>query len=219
MNELANLLRIASGQATRNVNTCLPGTILSYDAGRQMATVQPMFKLRQPDGSEEDMPILNAVPVIWPRSGGASMTFPVKRGDGCLVMFSQRSIDEYKSDGKLTTPLDPRAHDLSDAVAIMGFVSFGAGGGSDDAVEIKFGDTTITVKEDGVEIEGGNITIKGPTKIEGNLELEGDFTVTGGSGGVVNINSPGLFHNSRNIGDSHTHGGVQTGGGSTGAPN
>lgn len=219
MNELANLLRVASSQATRAVNTCLPGTILSYDAGSQMATVQPMYKLRQPDGTEEEMPILNAVPVIWPRSGGASMTFPVKRGDGCLVMFNQRSIDEYKSDGKVSTPLDPRAFDLSDAVAIMGFVSFGAGGGSDSAVEIKFGSSTITVKEDSVEVEGPAITIKGPTTVEGNLEIQGDFTVTGGGGGVVNVNSPGLFHNGKNIGDSHTHSGVQPGGGNTGAPN
>lgn len=218
MNELAQLLRVASSQAARGVNTCLPGTILSYDAGKQLATVQPMLKLRQPDGREEEIPILNAVPVIWPRSGGASMTFPVRRGDGCLLVFNQRSIDEYKSSGEVSTPLDPRAHDLSDAVAFMGFTPSGAGG-ADDAIEIKMGGATIKITDSGVEIEADSVTIKGNTTIEGNLALEGDFTVTGGGGGAVNVNSPGLFHNGKNIGDTHTHSGVQTGGGNTGAPN
>ena len=225
MNELAHLLRVASRQATRSVNTCLPGTILSYDASKQMASVKPMLRLRQPDGSDEEMPILNSVPVIWPRSGGASLTFPVKRGDGCLVMFSQRSIDEYKSSGEVSTPLDPRAHDLSDAVAIMGFVSFGGGGGPSDSVQLKFGGSTITVTDSGIEIEGGEIlikgptTIEGPTVIEGNLALMGDFTITGDGGtGAVNVNSPGLFHNGVNVGSTHRHPGIQPGGGTTGTP-
>jgi phage baseplate assembly protein gpV len=218
MNELAELLRASAAQATRGLNTCMPGRVVSYDAGSQRASVQPLLKMRQPDGTEEDTPILNMVPVIWPRSGGASITLPVRSGDGCLVLFCQRSIDEFKSSGDVTIPQDPRQFDLSDAVAIMGFVSFGAAGGSEDSIELKFGSTTINIKEDSVEVEGPSITIKGPTKIEGNLELEGNFTVTGGGGGAVNINSPGLFHNSKNIGENHTHSGVVPGGGNTGVP-
>lgn len=35
---------------------------------------------------------------------------------------------------------------------------------------------------------------------------------------AVAINSPSLTHNGKNIGDSHTHGGVETGGGNTSTP-
>ena len=172
MNELANLLRVASAQSTKSMNTCLPGTVLSYDAGKQLASVKPMLKMRQPDGREEEIPVLNSVPVIWPRSGGASLTFPVSSGDGCLLLFSQRSIDEYKSEGKVVTPLDPRSFDLSDAVAIMGFVSFSGGGGPSDAIQLKLGDLSIVIGD-------GKITLNGDVRIEGNLHVEGDIDYTG----------------------------------------
>lgn len=214
MSDLATLLRTATQQAMRTINTCLPGTILNYNAGAQSASVQPMLKLRQPDGREESIPVLNNVPVIWPRSGGASLTFPVRAGDGCLVMFTQRSIDEYKSSGEVSIPLDPRAYDLSDAVAIMGFVSFGGGGGADDAVELNFGSSKVTLKENTVEVTGTAITLTGAVTVAGNLTVSG----AGGGSGVVNINAPLLLHNGTNVGDSHTHSGVQTGGGTTGAP-
>ncbi|MEY0874858.1 hypothetical protein [Providencia manganoxydans] len=51
--------------------------------------------------------------------------------------------------------------------------------------------------------------------MEGNALIKGDHSVEGNSessGGT-------LKHNGKNIGDTHTHGGVQTGGGNTGGPN
>ena len=203
------------------MNTCLPGTVTSYDAGSQRATVQPAVRMRQPDGREEELPVLNSVPVIWPRSGGASMTFPVKAGDGCLILFNQRSTDEYKNNGKTNTPQDPRMFDMSDAVAIMGFVSFGSGGGADDAIEIKLGGSTIKVKEDGVEITTDKVDITAPTTtFTGNVQVSGNLGVTGNmeSEGPLNISGPSVTHNGVNIGASHVHSGVQTGGGNTGVP-
>ena len=171
MSDLAHLVRIATSRAMRSVNTCLPGMILSYDAGGQRASVRPMLSVRQPDGREEEMPVLNSVPVIWPRGGGASITLPVRSGDGCLLLFTQRSIDEFKASGQITTPADPRAFDLSDAVAIMGFVSFGAGGGADDAIELRMGDTVLKISEDGFEFRG-DITIYGEVVATGEINGE-----------------------------------------------
>ena len=203
------------------MNTCLPGTVTSYDAGSQRATVQPAVRMRQPDGREEELPVLNSVPVIWPRSGGASMTFPVKAGDGCLILFNQRSTDEYKNNGKTNTPQDPRMFDMSDAVAIMGFVSFSGGGGPDDAIEIKLGGSTILVKTDGVEITTSDVKVNAPlSTYSGNVTIQGSLTVQGNmkSEGHLNIEGPSVSHNGVNIGASHVHGGVQTGGGNTGVP-
>lgn len=221
MSDLPFLLRAAYTEAQRSMNTCMPGTITSYDAGSQRATVQPALRMRQPDGREEELPVLNSVPVIWPRSGGASMTFPVKAGDGCLILFNQRSTDEYKSNGKTNTPQDPRMFDMSDAVAIMGFVSFGGGGGPDNAIEIKLGGSTILVKEDGVTINTSKVDISAPeTTITGNVQISGNLGVTGNmeSEGPLNITGPSVTHNGVNIGASHVHSGVQTGGGNTGVP-
>lgn len=221
MTELVALLRAATGEFARSLNTCLPGTVTSYDAASQRASVQPMIRLTQPDGREEQMPVLNAVPVIWPRSGGAHMTMPVKPGDGCLLVFSQRSLDEYKSTGQNNLVQDPRMFDMTDAVAFMGFVSFSGGGGSSDAIEIKLGGSTILVKEDGVEITAAAAKVTAPTTaFEGNVSVSGNLSVTGdmNSNGPLNITGPSVKHNGVNIGSTHVHNGVQTGGGNTGVP-
>lgn len=219
MKEMATLMRRAHDNMSRSMHTCMPGTILSYDASSQMASVQPSLNRQQPDGREEKMPVVNNVPVVWPRSGGASMTFPVKPGDGCLLLFAERSLDEWKSSGGEVTPRDARRADLSDAVALMGFVHFGGGGGPSDAVEIKMGGSTVTMKDGEVTMDAPTVNIKAPsTNIEGNVSVTGNFTVQGGGGGAVNITSGTLLHNGVNIGNTHKHSGITPGGGNTGNP-
>ena len=51
------------------------------------------------------------------------LTFPVKPGDECLLVFNERCIDGWWQSGGSSEPLDYRQHDLSDAVAIMGISS------------------------------------------------------------------------------------------------
>lgn len=174
MNEMASLLRSAAASALRGVHTALPGRILSYDAGAQRASVQPALGRKQPGGEEEKLPVLNDVPVLWPRSGGASMTFPVRSGDGCLLVFCERSLDEWKGQGGEVTPSDPRQMDLSDAVALMGFVHFGGGGGPSDKVQIKMGSTTLQISGSKVEIEG-NLTLNGNLEVDGTIRASGDI--------------------------------------------
>lgn len=219
MSALSELFMKSQQMASRSINICLPGRILSYDAGSQKASIQPVLGRKLRDGREEKLPVLSDVPVVWPRSGGAHITLPVSAGDGCLVIFCDRSLDEFKSEGGEVFPDDPRAHDLSDAVAIMGFGPFSSLGGSSSAIEIKMGGTTFTLDDGNVSIDAPAVTIKAPsTSIEGNVAVKGNFTVEGGGGGEVNITSDTLKHNGINIGNTHKHSGVQTGGGDTGTP-
>jgi hypothetical protein len=60
------------------------------------------------------------VPVIFPRGGGCTLTFPVKAGDECLLIFADRCIDFWWQNGGVQKPVDLRMHDLSDAFAIVG---------------------------------------------------------------------------------------------------
>lgn len=48
------------------------------------------------------------------------MTFPVKAGDECLVVFADRCIDFWWQSGGIQEPVDDRMHDLSDAFCIVG---------------------------------------------------------------------------------------------------
>lgn len=179
MNELARLLRAAVQDALRQANTCMPGRIVSYDAATQTADIQPLLKMRQPDGREEAMPVLSGVPVVMPRGGGGAITWPLGSGDGVMLSFSQRSLDEWKSSGGEQTPDDPRMLDMSDAIATPGMVGASAGGGPDDCIELKLGSSSIRIYDDKVVIEASKIELNGDVDIDGDVKVDGNLDASG----------------------------------------
>ena len=105
--------------------TAMPGTIQSYNPALGTVTVQPGIKRKYiKDDEVVNLPIINSVPVVFPRAGQAALTFPLKKGDECLLVFSQRSIERWKTQGGPVEAGDPRHHDMSDAFAIPGGYPF-----------------------------------------------------------------------------------------------
>ena len=152
-----------------DVHTALPGQIISYDHTTQKATIQPCLKKSYLDGTMQEMPILNNVPVIFPRAGGASLTFPVVSGDTCLLLFIERSTDLWKSVGGVVAPNDPRKFDLSDAVAIMGLMPF-----TENSLSDNNEDVLLTYKGSNIRIKAsGDIQIETASKVAiGNTSAE-----------------------------------------------
>lgn len=103
------------------VNFCLPGTVVSYDG--RLAVVTPDLPKQIADGRVLPAPALHNVPVQWPTSDVlgalARVTLPLKKGDGGILVFAQRSIDDWIS-GSTQAPLDPRMFDINDAYFIPG---------------------------------------------------------------------------------------------------
>lgn len=105
------------------INTCMPGEIVSYDSVTTTCTVQPAFKrIMVRDRQVVSRAQISDVPVVFPRSGSYAITFPVTQGDQCMIMFSQRSIDDWLSIGGEVTLRDTRLHDITDAIVIPGLV-------------------------------------------------------------------------------------------------
>lgn len=152
-----------------DVHTALPGQIIFYDHTTQKATIQPCLKKSYLDGTTQEMPILNNVPVIFPRAGGASLTFPVVSGDTCLLLFIERSTDLWKSVGGVVAPNDPRKFDLSDAVAIMGLMPF-----TENSLSDNNEDVLLTYKGSNIRIKAsGDIQIETASKVAiGNTSAE-----------------------------------------------
>lgn len=50
---------------------------------------------------------------------GGTLTFPVKEGDECLVIFGDRCIDFWWQSGSIQESVDDRTHDLSYAFCIV----------------------------------------------------------------------------------------------------
>lgn len=107
-----------------NLHTAMPAAIIDYDYQKQKASVQPLLNKAWTDGTNTPYPVLENVPVIFPRSGGAGLTFPVNAGDTCLLLFIERSTDLWLTVGGQVTPDDARKFDLSDAVALLGLFPF-----------------------------------------------------------------------------------------------
>jgi hypothetical protein len=116
-------IRVAIRTALLNVHTHLPGTIKSFDAATQTATVQPNIKAIYVALGAVALPPIPKVPVLVLGGGGGHLSFPVEAGDECLLLFSERAIDNWFQAGGVQEPSDDRVHDLTDAFAIVGFRS------------------------------------------------------------------------------------------------
>lgn len=107
-----------------NLHTALPGRIETYDAATQTATITPDLKQLWVDEDEVEQEVvvspIQDVPVMFPRAGGLSITFPVQQGDPCLLVFAERDISGWLDTGRREVPPEDRRHALSDAVALLG---------------------------------------------------------------------------------------------------
>lgn len=110
----------------KGVHTSYPGSIVSYDPESKTCAVQihyaDFYATEGPEVSREDWTPIEDVPVLFPRGGGWSITWPLKNGDPVLVVFCERSIDEwFASDG--ASELSPAlqvTHDAGDCIVIPG---------------------------------------------------------------------------------------------------
>lgn len=154
---LLDAIRVVVQEDRKTLHTALPGIVQSFDAAKQTARVRPAIKRVWVDEGPKDLPDCVDVPVQFPRGGGFVLTFPVAAGDECLLVFAERAIDGWFTDGGTQEPSEVRFHDLSDAFAIMGFSSIGraVAGLSGDAVELRTLDGSTVVRvESGAVILG-----------------------------------------------------------------
>lgn len=222
--EFVDALRKMIDSKTGEINTSLPGTIVSYSNGR--AAVQPTPKKRYADGDVLNFPILQNVRVCWPSFAGglAGVKGPILPGDKCMIIFAQQAVDG--SD-------DMRRFDISDAYLIPCDLGNAGGGesGNNDALTMFYGSGYMRLTAGGaLEINApGGTTINTPqTTNTGTLTTQGLFTYSsgmagtgGGSGTVINgaiTQTGGALSSNGVVLSSHVHSGVQPGGSNTGGP-
>jgi hypothetical protein len=157
-----------------SLNCCMPGIIQSFNATSCTCVVQPVFNRKLPDGTVKARPVLADCPVYFPGGGGGRLTFPVKAGDQCLIVFQDRRIDEWFQSGAQSLPADVRMHDLSDGIVIVGLDPTGAQGPvPTNMVELSYQGTKFQLTSTGwnfvgtggaeIDLTGAIVTIKNAT--------------------------------------------------------
>lgn len=120
-----------------NVHTIIPGKIDKYEGhGSRKARVKPLVKMMTIKGEMVSIPVIDNVPVIFPSSGAFSLLFPVKPGDGCLILFSECSIGNFLNSTIEVDPEDRSRFSFTDAVCIPGLWSFKSVSDSTNVIEI-----------------------------------------------------------------------------------
>lgn len=117
-------LRMAMEANQSTIWTTLPAIIDSFDSEAITCQVKPAVRLVQRliDGTLQwiELPLLLDCPVVFPSGGGVTLTFPLIKGDECIVSFSSRCIDGWWQQGGVQNQPELRMHDLSDGFVIPG---------------------------------------------------------------------------------------------------
>ena len=147
---LADLLKKAIDvEIIGKIHTMLPGKIIKYDASKQKADVKPLIKKTYLDGTINEMPIITNVPIIFPRSGGASLTFPVNVGDTAALFFAERALERWLILGGEVEAGASRKYSLTDCIAIMGLFPFTENSlGTATDVVLRYNNAQITINND-----------------------------------------------------------------------
>lgn len=157
------------------MNCIKVGTINSFDANKKTAEVQILFKKVLPDGTIVSYKPLVDVPVFTLQGGGGALQFPIQAGDQCIVLFSDRRLDEWLQNGAEAAPGDGRAHDLSDGIALVGInaVNSSLPAAPTNKVVLSYMGTSFQLTAGGwnivgagtaeVDLQGAIVTIKNAT--------------------------------------------------------
>lgn len=176
--KISSAVKTVVNDAVRNLHTCIPGHILSYNSETQRATVQVAIKRQDFDGNTYQVPEITEAPVQFPRGGGYSIVFPLSEGDDCLILFSERALDNWKTNGGIQEPSKViRFHDYTDAIVIPGVYP------STTSQSIDAGDETgLVVQSDDVKIligSDGKIRLGKRGSTPSEAAVLGDVLATG----------------------------------------
>jgi len=119
---IVDILQMFLDSRMENIHTCIPGSIEKYDGhNKRTATVMPLVRLKALNGDNVELPLITNVPVIFPSSSLFNLLYPLPKGTGCLILFSETGIGNFLAGGGQVVNADDQTRfSLTDAIAIPG---------------------------------------------------------------------------------------------------
>ena len=211
-------------QALMRVNTAEPVRVVSVNTGARTVDVQPLVRIVAGGGDTLEQSQLFELPYLRIQGGKNAVIVDPQPGDVGLAVYAMRDVEAFKTaPGQSVNPGSARTYDKGDGFYLGGFLNAAPERFlrvTDEGVEIEgvasvkahgqavtvTADTQITLDAPVVQITG--VLVQTGDKGSGQSSFKGGFTNTGG-----NITSNGVTL------ETHTHSGVEPGGGNTGGPN
>ena len=176
----------------RNMHTIIPGKIVKYFPETNLANVEPVMKLRKPDGSMIPYPLVTGVPVVFPQSynQNATIASTIHPNDGCLLLIAEQSIDYWMYGQETDTDL---AFDITNGICIPGmFVppnKVMQEACSDDAIILNLKGTQIKITDGEIIVDAEHVQLNGKMDATGDITAEqvsvAHHIHTGDSGGLT----------------------------------
>lgn len=201
---IEDIIRANIETALMNTYTNIPAIIQSYNEDTQTATVTVSVNTPTYYGDNIPSCTLEDVPIIFPAGDDWVIAGKLVEGDAVMLIIPHYGIDEYLqgSRRRVADPLSVRRHDLNEAVAIPGMITytnktvrpqfkgkFYINQGANSVTMSQADGLTLTSGSTVVNLLNGVLTITSPTSVNlvaptttftGNVEITGTLT----SGGI-----------------------------------
>jgi phage baseplate assembly protein gpV len=179
-------------------------------------SVVPLVQAVMADGTLRTHQALNNVPYFRIQGGANAVILDPQVGDIGLCAFASRDISSVKKSKTISAPGSLRTYDWADGLYLGGFlngiptqyIAFAAGG-----ITV-VSPTKVVIQAPEVDVNASTkvVVISPDIELQGTVAVTGSLTASGTLTGTTNVVGGGKSLN------SHTHSGVTTGSGNTGAP-
>lgn len=223
----AKLIRDSFREILKGVCTSLPGHVLTFDPDKQLAQIQPGVSRVDINGAVFTIPPIIEVPVYFP-GGDYCVEYQIDSGCEGDILFSQRCIDGWVQSGGVAANPIGRFHNMQDAMFLPGFRSqpnvLPAFQNNGVRMRNRAGTQFVWLKNDNsISMDNGvarfNLRPDGTTLMQNGagsfqLQADGAFLINGlkitPDGNVITAAGTNL--------NTHRHGGVTPGSGTSGVP-
>lgn len=183
MQEFVQQVKSTIQEFIDGVHTAIPGVITAFDLAKCEASVNLTGQYNKPDGTKLPYPAAAHVPVVFPQVSNQEITiaFPIKPGDGCLVIIAEQALEAWRAGGESNLDLK---HDLTNAIVIPGLFrtpnAVMQEAVSEDAIMLVNQGTKVKIKGQEIHIETPKIEIQTEKiHITGEVEIDKELTVKG----------------------------------------
>lgn len=180
--------------ALAQMNCHALGSVEAFDPAKQSARARIGYKRQSADGKISDYPLLVDCPVVFlgNAAGAARLTFPLVKGDDCLVLFNDRNMDHWIVAGQSAVPDTGRLHSFSDAIILPGVRPFCRALPTfyPDGLELAYGAATLQLSD---KVHLANATTDLKAVLNGLIDILAGLTVATASPGTPSPLSPAVI--------------------------